>query len=159
MNILEKILRLEAQKDLLEELLKGDDIGHLGKIKVIDALRNVSMDLSELQEEGSDKIKEIEDSFVAGFDLETEDEEAHRKIEVRKQDDDTIRFTIISTFNDGVKVQNFLHLGKNAFYLFQNAFYKASRDFGFTVKDLREYEKSLTQCIEYQFEENENQKS
>lgn len=155
MNIIEEISKLEAQKELLDKLLEGDEVGYLGKIKLREAYNSICFHLSKLQKEATKTVEDIENSFVAAFDLETQTEEAHRKLEVRKQNDNTFRFILTSTFKDGVVVQNYLHLGKNAFYLFQNAFHKASREFGFTKEDLREYEKSKTNCIEYKFEDNE----
>ena len=148
MTINEELQKLEAQKELLEELLE-----EYGYECLVLSLEKINLRLEDLQEQATKTVEEIHLSFVQAFDLETETKDAHRKLEVRKQENDTIRFIITSTYKDGVVVQNFLHIGKNAFYLFQNAFHKVSREFGFTVKDLREYEDSQTNCTEYKFEE------
>ena len=148
MTINEELQKLAAQKELLDELLE-----EYGYECLVLSLEKINLRLEDLQEQATKTVEEIHLSFVQAFDLETETKEAHRKLEVRKQENDTIRFIITSTYKDGVVVQNFLHLGKNAFYLFQNAFRKVSREFGFTVKDLRAYEGSQTNCTEYKFEE------
>lgn len=153
MTIIEELTKLEAQKELLDKLLE-----EYGYECLVLTLQEINLRIEELQEKATKTVEEIELSFVAAFDLETQTEEAHRKLEVRKQSDDTFRFTITSTFKDGVEVQNQLHIGKNAFFLFYNGFYKAKTYFKFTNEDVESYMRSQGHCIEYKFEEKPNPK-